>query len=200
MDSAQELAVNTTVNGNADANQTDYYKVALKKGQRILVDCQAWRIDSQLDPVLTLHDANGAELAKSHDYEQRDSFLDFTAPAEGAYLVGVRDFLFTGGGQHFYRLEVQSRPHLDYVIPNAAPSGKSVEVTVYGRNLPGGKPTDIKTAQGVALEQLKIQVAAPRKPRCSPKGTPRWRPPDCDRSLTSTVSLRCRSIYPAPTR
>lgn len=169
-ESAQELPLNTVVNGKVEGNQSDYYKVALKKGQRILVDCQAWRIDSRLDPVVTVFNLEGEPLAESHDYAVRDSFIDFTADADGEVLIGVRDFLYGGGGEHYYRLRVHSQPHVDFAIPNAVAAGQTADVTLYGRNLPGGQPSEWTTKQGAKLDKLTVKVTAPASPALEPQG------------------------------
>ena len=160
-ETAQEVAVGAVINAKIDANSSDHYKVNLKKGQRVLAECVASRIDSRLDPVLTIYNDAGVQLGQSHDYTGQDAFLDFTAPQDGDYLFAIRDFLFAGGAEHFYRLAVHSNAHVDYVIPNAVAAGQTVEVTVYGRNLPGGKPSQVTAADGATLEQLNIKVKAP---------------------------------------
>ena len=53
----RELPVNTVVNGLVDANTVDYYQVHLAANQRVIIDCQAQRIDSKLDGTLVLLDA-----------------------------------------------------------------------------------------------------------------------------------------------
>ncbi len=70
------------------------------KGQRIFIDCWAWRVDSQLDGTLMVYDAQGKELGYSGDYAGKDPFLDFTAPADGVYIVKVWDFIYAGSGDH----------------------------------------------------------------------------------------------------
>ena len=70
-----------------------------------------------------LYDAKGKELAYSGDYYGRDPFIDFTAPADGDYTVKVWDFVFSGGGDFFYRLHVGRLPHIDAVLPAALKPG-----------------------------------------------------------------------------
>ena len=45
--------------------------------------------------------------------------IDFTAPADGTYYVELHDFLYVGSGEYYYRLSIDSRPHLDFVFPPA---------------------------------------------------------------------------------
>ena len=70
------------------------YKFNAKAGQRVIVDCWAYRIDSRMDATLVLYDAAGKELDRNRDTNRRDPLLDFTVPADGVYYVEVHDFLY----------------------------------------------------------------------------------------------------------
>src|SRR5204863_62790 len=139
---ALDVAEGTTVTGRVDANAIDYYAFNLKAGQRLLVDCLAQRIDSRANGTLVMLGNNGRELGRSLDVEGLDPVLDFTAPAEGRYVLGVYDFVYGGGPDYFYRLNVTSAPHIDFVFPPSGPAGSNNQYTVYGRNLPGGQPAE----------------------------------------------------------
>ena len=77
---AQPIGVDVTVNGRADAAARDYYRLTLKQGQRVLIECLAQRIDSRLDGTLVVLNAAGRELAYNRDSVGRDPLIDFTAP------------------------------------------------------------------------------------------------------------------------
>ena len=140
-ETAQRVTLPVVVNGRIDAAaDVDYYVFAARQGQRVLLNCWAARIDSQLDATLAVCDAAGKELAYSGDYYGKDPFIDFTAPADGDYVVKVWDFVYGGGSDYFYRLQAGSLPHIDAVAPAAIQRGQKTTVTIYGRNLPGGKP------------------------------------------------------------
>ncbi len=162
-DKAQRITLPVVVNGRIDAaTDLDHYVFAAKKGQRILINCWASRIDSQLDGTLMVFDANGKEIAYSGDYYGKDPFADFTAPADGDYIVRIWDFVYAGGADFFYRLQISSLPHLDAIFPAALQPGKKTTVTIYGRNLPGGKPVpgDAKI-QGRPLEMITRDIQGP---------------------------------------
>src|SRR5881394_716799 len=90
---ATEVTLGTVVNGRADANAMDYYQFNANKGQRVLIECLAKEIDSRLDDTLILYDADGREL----DRQRRGGLLDFIAPADGRFVVGISDFIYRGG-------------------------------------------------------------------------------------------------------
>jgi hypothetical protein len=130
---AQAIAVNSVVNGITDGNREDFFRFPLKKGQRVVIDCQAECLDSPLDATLTLTNAEGKQLASNGDYNGRDPLLDFIAAREGDYLVSIHDLSFRGGMP--YRLVVTDRPHIENVFPRAVQVGRPATLTVFGRNL-----------------------------------------------------------------
>ncbi len=159
---ATTVSLGTVVNGRSNAaGDQDYYKLTAKAGQRIIADCWAYRIDSRMDPSLVLYDAQGKELDRSRDVQRRDPVLDFTVPADGDYYVEVHDFLFAGSTDYFYRLTIHTDPHLDFAVPPMGLPGTTSPYTLYGRNLPGGQPTDLVTADGKKLEALVVDIALP---------------------------------------
>ncbi|MCA9224296.1 MAG: PPC domain-containing protein [Planctomycetales bacterium] len=161
-ETAMEIKPGQVVNGRVDGSNVDYFKLTLQQGQRVLVDCLGERIDSKIDGTLVIHEPSGRELVTIRDVEGRDPVLDFTAPAAGEYLIGVYDFLYDGGADYVYRLSVHDRPHIDFVMPPAGVAGAAAQFTLYGRNLPGGKPVDgLTTINGVPLEQATVTVNMP---------------------------------------
>jgi hypothetical protein len=156
---AQPVAVNSAVNGMSDQNGEDVFRIALKKGKRIVIECQAARLDSALDATLTLTDAAGKQLASNGDYFGRDPLLDFIAPGDGDYFVSVHDLSFRGG--HPYRLIVSDLPQVENVFPRAVQAGRAASLTVLGRNLgSGAKPSRWKV-QDLPLEEMPLSVTAP---------------------------------------
>jgi hypothetical protein len=164
--SAQRVSLPVVVNGRMDGGtDIDHYVFTAKKGERILINCWAWRIDSQMDGTLMLFDAKGKELAYNGDYYGKDPFLDFTVPADGDYTLKVWDFVYGGGNDYFYRLQIGALPHIDAVIPAAVRPGAKTTVTLFGRNLPGGKPApDGAQIQGRPLEVITREIEAPADP------------------------------------
>jgi len=157
---AVALALDQTISGWVEANSLDYFKLPLKKGQRVLLDCAAQRIDSRMDATLVVHDPAGREVARSRDYAGLDPLIDLTAEADGDYLISLYDFLYRGGNDSFYRLTAHVGPHVDFIFPPAGTAGSNSPYTLYGRNLPGGEPTDL-IIDGKALEKLSVSIPLP---------------------------------------
>ncbi len=158
---AQKVPLDCAINGRSDNDGDDFYCFAARKGQRIVLDCQALRLDSTLRAALVLIDAAGKELARSRPYYQRtDPLLDFVAPADGDFLVQLHDATYAGGQP--YRLVITTRPHVENVFPLAIQPGETTTLTVLGRNLPGGKPFTGGKVLDSDLEQVSFPFTAPR--------------------------------------
>ncbi len=159
MDGAQEIALETTVNGRTDSQAADFYKFTVKRGQRVIVDCTARELDSRAAAAVLLLAPDGRELERA----RTGGLIDHTAAADGTLFVKVHDFVYRGGDQYFYRLTVSTGPRVDFVFPPAAEQGRAAKVTVFGRNLPGGSPSKV-ILDGKTLDQLVVDLAAPGEP------------------------------------
>jgi hypothetical protein len=117
----------------AAAGDVDWYSFSAAKGQVLEMNVYARRLRSPLDSVLSVHDANGAALASNDDSAGADSYLRFTAPADGKFFLRVSDHLKKGGPDFFYRVELTPvAPSLWLKIPdvsrNNAQERKSIVV------------------------------------------------------------------------
>ncbi len=163
VDKAQPVSLNTVVNGVIAApTDVDYYAFTGKKGQRVVCSCRTSSIDSKLPVALEVFDRSGASHGANHGYAENDAVLDVTLPADGEYLLRVSCFTYTQGGiDYFYRLQVSTTPWIDAVFPPAVEPGREAEVTVFGRNLPGGTPDRNSVLDGQPLERLTMKVMPP---------------------------------------
>jgi hypothetical protein len=167
---AQRVEMNTTVNGLiASAVDVDYYVFAGKKGQRVLVSCLASSIDSRLLPDVQVYDAKNHLVGSGRNYSGNDALADCALPDDGDYYVRLCEFTNTanipgGSTEYFYRLTISTGPWIDAVHPIAVEPGKPTQVTVFGRNLPGGQPDPAAVADGRVLEKMTATVTAPTEP------------------------------------
>jgi hypothetical protein len=170
---AQRVDINTTVHGTfAAPTDVDYYVFRGKKGQRVVVSCLAFSVDSRAQPAVEVYDTKDAQLASNYSYRNTDALTDVTLPADGDYYVRVFQFTHTfrppvpgglppGTSDHFYRLTISTAPWIDAVHPVVLEPGKVTTVTVHGRNLPGGKLDPSAVVDDVVLEKVTVQVTAP---------------------------------------
>jgi hypothetical protein len=157
--SAQVIAVNSAVNGMSDGNGEDMFRFPAKKGQRVVIECQAGKLDSRMDATLALFAADGKQLASNNDYYGRDPLIDFVAPQDGDYVVSVHDLSFRGGFP--YRLLVSDRAQVENVFPRAVQAGRAATLTIYGRNLGRSAKPSAWRVQDLTLDEYQEAVTAP---------------------------------------
>jgi hypothetical protein len=131
---AQPIALNTTVEGTIASEDIDCFAVEAKQGRRLSVEIEGARLGrTMFDPVITIQDAGGRTLATSDDTPLlgHDGFVSLIAPADGTYLVQVRDMVFSGNG-HAYRLHVGDFPRPAAIFPLGGQPGEKLEARFLG--------------------------------------------------------------------
>ena len=103
---AMALKVNSICNAVMTDKSIDHYCFDAQKGHRYIVNCSSRGIDSKLEAVLIIADAEGRDLI----VERRGGTLDFTPTNEGKYVLKIHDLTFKGGPAYFYRLTLQELP------------------------------------------------------------------------------------------
>ncbi len=144
-DVAQEVTPPIIINGRIDKpGDWDVFRFQGRKGQEIVAQVDARKLDSPLDSVLKLTDVPGRQLAFNDDYGDKgaglsthhaDSYLTATLPADGTYYLYLGDAQHKGGVEYAYRLRI-SEPRPDFalrVVPSSinVRAGASVPITVY---------------------------------------------------------------------
>jgi hypothetical protein len=131
----QKIPLNVTVHGVIDAEDVDYFLVECKKGQRLTAEIEAMRLgDTLFDPYVAIIDMKRFELAASDDAPLvgQDSIASIVVPADGTYVIQVRDSAYGGNGSCQYRLHVGTFPRPLAVIPAGGKPGTEVEVRFIG--------------------------------------------------------------------
>lgn len=101
-----ELEVPLAFNGIIEKDgDVDFFRFKAKAGQQFDVRAVARGVRSPLDPVLTIHNDKGAQIAANDDSGGPDSYLRWAVPADGEYCVAVRDHLGKGNRDFVYRIE-----------------------------------------------------------------------------------------------
>ncbi|MBO61874.1 MAG: hypothetical protein CMO63_07915 [Verrucomicrobiales bacterium] len=154
MAAAFTVHAQSAVNGVAIARQSAWFKLDGKKDRRLLFRLSAETIDSRLDPVVYLRDAEGARLERAG----ASGLIDHTPAKDGDLFIQIHDAAFAGGQEHFFRLEITEGPHVDFVYPPVLTDLKESKVTLFGRNLPDSEPSETKGADGRKLEKLVVRA------------------------------------------
>jgi hypothetical protein len=148
----QKIPLNCTVHGIADNEDVDYYAVEVKKGQRLSAEIEGMRLGGTLfDPYIAIFDSKRFELATCDDAALlgQDACLSIIAPADGTYIIQVRESAYAGNGACQYRLHVGTFPRPTAVFPAGGKLGEEVELTFLG------DPT------GPIKQKVKLPAAVP---------------------------------------
>ena len=143
------VPLNSVVSGKIGKGETDRYRFTATRGDQIIIECWAERIDSSLRGILELLDNNGNRLATSRGYFGVDAAIAFRIPADGEYVVQLHDLVFGGGDDHFYRLDIGTGPRLLFAVPPVIRRGQESEVKWFGWNLAAPQSTGV-TEQSAA--------------------------------------------------
>jgi hypothetical protein len=110
------LAVPAALNGQIFPGEMDSFPLSLAAGKevafsvkaRALVPYLADAVPGWFQPVLSVKDPEGAEIAYADDNgSDPDPILRFTAPRDGIYTVAIRDAIYRGRFDFVYRIEVR---------------------------------------------------------------------------------------------
>jgi hypothetical protein len=188
---AQHIVLPRIVNGRiSKPGDVDIFRFDANAGDEIVAEVYARRLNSPLDSLLWLCDANGKVLGYNDDYGDKnvgllthnaDSYLRLRLPNTGSYFVHLADSQNHGGQDYGYRLRI-SPPQPDFALL-AAPSsinvltGGTVPITVEALRKdgfngeieltlkdapPGFKLSGARIPAG--CDRLRVTLTAPQKP------------------------------------
>ncbi|MCA9013928.1 MAG: PPC domain-containing protein, partial [Planctomycetaceae bacterium] len=163
-ETAMPVEVNSVISGDVPSRGIDWYQFTAKAGQRVLVELTAERIDSRLDGQIVVYNSEGQEIGRNRDWYGRDPFVEVHPEQDGTFFLAISDILYRGGSEHFYRLSISDKPHIDFVFPPAGEPGSRKTYTVYGRNLPGGSFGKSVYRDGHKLESVEVEIQLPEVP------------------------------------
>lgn len=157
LDVAESVRVNSVTNGRIETKgDVDHFAFDGKRGQRVIVECLAERIDSQLRAVLQVFDSAGRRLAVNRGFFGIDPLVAFDVPADGLYKVRVSDLIYSGSADHVYRLSISTRPRVVFSVPSVVQARSTARVKLFGWSLGQGAPK-----QGTGYETATVDVVAP---------------------------------------
>jgi hypothetical protein len=134
-DAVQPIDINVCVSGVLVNEDSDYYRVQAKKGQRLSVEIEGIRLGQAFfDPYIAVFDKNRTELASSDGtaLTGQDSALSIVVPEEGEYTMLVRDASYRGADNCRYRLHVGNFPRPLVAYPAGGKLGEQVKVRLLG--------------------------------------------------------------------
>jgi hypothetical protein len=143
MKSAEKVDIPLIVNGRIEkSGDVDVFRIEGKAGETIVAEVYARRLNSPLDSLLRLTDANGNVLALNDDHmvvenqlhldevgvmtHHADSYLTAAFPKTGPCYLFLSDSQDHGGPAYGYRLRI-SPPRPDFQL-RATPAGLGMKV------------------------------------------------------------------------
>ncbi|MFO1485856.1 MAG: PPC domain-containing protein [Verrucomicrobiaceae bacterium] len=133
----QVIQLNQTIEGIVQNEDVDYYRVSLKKGQRLSVEVDGLRLGyTVFDPFLAIIDKDRFEKVISDDtiLHRQDGYCSYVAEEDGDYTVMIRESSYRGGGNSFYRLHVGGFRRPDVVYPAGGKVGTTTKVRFIERD------------------------------------------------------------------
>jgi hypothetical protein len=137
-----------TLNGQIASGEVNRYRFEARQGQKLVISTDARRlipfiadaVPGWFQPVVTVYDAKGKELAFSDDYRFKpDPVLLFEVPRDGEYTISIADSLYRGREDFVYRITIGQLPFLTSLFPPGRPNGSGTEVQMKGWNLDGAE-------------------------------------------------------------
>ena len=161
LSAAKPVPLDVVINGRIDkAGDLDQFRFEARRGQRVVLECWAERIDSRLRAVLEVYDASGRRLAVNRGYYGIDPLIDFRVPEDGSYVVKVQDLISSASDEHYYRLDIDTRPRVAFSVPSVVQRGKAARVALYGWNLPAPGDRAVSVGDRPALDRLEVEIPA----------------------------------------
>lgn len=132
---AQQIELNSTMQGIVTSEDVDYFAVNCTKGQRLSVEIEAMRLGQAFfDPYVAILDSNRFELAAVDDAPlvRQDAVASVIIPEDGQYVIEVRDTGYGGAGNAHYCLHVGPFPRPTAVFPAGGQAGQTQEFKFLG--------------------------------------------------------------------
>jgi hypothetical protein len=133
------------LNGQVSFKDLDRFRFRARQGAKLVIETHARRLVPYLadavpgwfQATLALYDAKGAEVSFVDDYRfDPDPVLFFEVPADGEYVLEIRDAIYRGRVDFVYRITVAERPFITTVFPLGGQAGSMTIAEVGGWNLP----------------------------------------------------------------
>jgi len=140
----QRVSVPCTMNGQIASGEVNRYRFEARKGQRLVISAVARQlvpfiadaVPGWFQPVMSLCDANGKELAYDDDYRFKpDPVILFEVPKDGEYLLNITDAIYRGREDFVYRVTLGELPFVTSIFPLGGRAGAAATVQMTGWNL-----------------------------------------------------------------
>lgn len=134
----QQLPV--ALHGTISGSQILETKFQGVKGQQIMIEVEAQKFGSKLQPVLHLYNSKKLQIAWSWPVPHLfgDTRLEATIPEDGTYTIALHDLEYAAGAPGVFRMKIGKWEFFDQVVPTVISEGKVKAVELMG-NMPVAK-------------------------------------------------------------
>jgi len=143
---ATPLKMGCSAVGTLTQGDLDHYQFEGKAGQRLIFELEARRLGIPITPMLTIFTDNGASLDQAGETRgcEGDCRRAFTLPADGRYIIQVRDLTYGGGEWAHYSLRMGELPFATGMFPLGGQRGQTLEVLLSGGTLERPVPVRVR--------------------------------------------------------
>ncbi len=169
----EEVEVRVTVpcimNGQIASGEVNRYRFEGRKGQRLVISVQARNlvpfiadaVPGWFQPVMTLCDARGKEVAYSDDYRFKpDPVILYEVPKDGEYVLHITDALYRGREDFVYRITIGQVPFVTSIFPLGARAGTPASIQMKGWNLEEAELTPPAQDAGPGIHRVVARKGA----------------------------------------
>lgn len=141
----RDVALPAVINGQILPGKLDRYRFAASQGQSLVVAASARElipyiadaVPGWFQATLAVYDDQGQELAYEDDFRfSPDPVLHYRIPADGQYVVEIKDAIYRGREDFVYRITIGEVPFVTSVFPLGGSAGARTRVELAGWNLP----------------------------------------------------------------
>lgn len=138
------LKLPITLNGQIMPGDVDRFRFQARKDEGLVVETHARRLIPYLadavpgwfQATVSVFDARDKEVAYADDYRfDPDPVLYYRVPADGEYVLEIRDSIYRGRQDFVYRVTVGQRPFITALYPLGTKTGHQRFAEILGWNL-----------------------------------------------------------------
>jgi hypothetical protein len=164
----ETITVPCTMNGQIASGEVNRYRFDAKKGQPLVISVSARElvpyiadaVPGWFQPVITLHDADGNEVAFGDDYRFKpDPTIYFEVPKDGQYVLSITDAIYRGREDFVYRVTIGEVPFVTSIFPLGGRVGEPVTIEMDGWNLQNAKLTPPPKDAKAGVHQVAAKTA-----------------------------------------
>lgn len=157
--------VPVTINGQIHPGDVDRLRFAAKAGQRLVIRTHARRlvpfladaVPGWFEAAVAVRHTDGKVLAYADHYQfDPDPVLLFQPPADGQYVLEIRDTIYRGRDDFVYRVSISESPFITAMAPVGVRVGERPTATIQGWNLWTDKLPLTARNLGVGVHQARL--------------------------------------------